>query len=571
MNQELRNYLESIGLSRDASAREAWEFYGRLEGEQRERALSLRGSDAGAGNDDGARGNSGDQGNQGNQPQGNQGNDDGARGDAGTGGSEGDEDPRSSRISEEIRAAERRERQRIEDILRLATEHGIDNDVAQRAISRGLTVDQASREFLASLRGSRQPAQSASGPAVHSRSRDGDRTLDVLQGAVLLREGVAIDNQAFRPQHAAALRGMPRWLTLDINNDERQRAMDLAHQFAQMSLVDICREAVRLDGGRPSYNHDEMIRAAVSGSSLSAIFSAVVNASLLAAYMDAPDTTQGWVAEVDVPNFLPHERSAMGKFGKLSKLPTGAEAEHLDTDDAKETSRIARYAGQFVVDEQDIINDRFGAIESMTPADMGNVAAQLRPDLLYSILLANPAMDSDGVALFHSSHNNIDTNAFNATNLETGIAKMAQQRIKSRPLNIRARYLLVPHDLRFRADIELTSAERRNQAANDSGTRNPLADLGIIAVADDRIGAAGVVDPDSGTSYTGSATNWFLAARPGEAGARTLVVKYRRGTGRVPQIRSFPLTQGRWGIAWDVKHDIGADADDYRGLYKGNS
>ena len=491
MNRELRAYLESIGLSRDASAREAWEFYARLEGEQRERAIALRGNqpprnaeptngtfNGPTANNDGptpAPGVSspgpGD-----------------ARGDAAH--SEGTTGGAAQTDLESVRCAER---QRIQEILRLADEHGIEHDVAQRAIAEGLTVDQASRQFLASLRGSRQPAQSASGPAIHARSREGDRTLDVLQGAMLLREGVAVDNESFRPQHAAALRGMPRWLTLDINNDERQRAMDLAHNFMQMSLVDICREAVRLDGGRPSYNTDEMIRAAVSGSSLSAIFSAVVNASLLAAYMDAPDTTQGWVAEVDVPNFLPHERSAMGKFGKLTKLPSGAEAEHVDTDDAKETSRIARYAGQFVVDEQDIINDRFGALESMTPSEMGNIAAQLRPDLIYAILLANPTMDSDGIALFHANHGNLDANAFSATNLEIGIAKMAQQRIKSRPLNVRARYLIVPHDLRFRADIELTSAERRNQAANDSGTRNPLADLGIIAVADDRIGAAGVL------------------------------------------------------------------------------
>jgi hypothetical protein len=54
---------------------------------------------------------------------------------------------------------------------------------------------------------------------------------------------------------------------------------------------------------------------------------------------------------------------------------------------------------------------------------------------------------------------------------------------------------------------------------------------------------------------------------PGEEGAKTIEVGYRRGTGRAPTIRSFVLDKGQWGLGWDINFDIGAKALDYRGMY----
>lgn len=560
MNKRLRQYLQSIGLAADASVRQAWAFYQGLTGEQRAQAQSLRDQPSepadGNGNDPPARGASDDGAGAGSGDGSGEGNDDGTR--------TGNDDPPAQPNADDIRTQERERIRQIRDLAR----QDVPDEMLNQAINEGWSVERASQAFLQAIRDGSPPA-AGGGVGIHVRG-EADRSVDVLQAAVMLREGAPIDRQ-FSRRATRYLAGVPAWLTQDVNHDERQRVMDFAHQYDGMSLVDICREAVRLDGNRASYNNLEMIRAAVSGGSLSAIFSTVVNAQLLASYTDADDTTRGWVAETDVRDFNLDERSGMGKFGGLKKLGVGGKADHGDLSDEKETSRLYRYAKQFIVDEQDIINDRFGAIEQLSPADMGNAAAQLRPDLVYALLLANPNMDSDSTALFHANHANLDTNAFNTANLQTGIAKMAKIRIRNRPLNVRARFLIVPRDLEFSADIELTSAERRNQASTDSGTKNPLLGRGIMLVSDDRIGAAGVTDPDSGTAYTGSATNWFLSARPGENGARTLVVKYLRGTGRVPMIRGFQLTQGQWGVGWDINHDIGVDADDYRGLYKGNS
>lgn len=477
--------------------------------------------------------------------------------------------PTADQIRQEGASLERR---RLARIAELGV--GVSPETVQRAIDEGLDEARFAPLFLQSLRDARPPAVGQAGHVgIHSRGHDTDCNLAALQGALLLREGVALDRPAFEnPRLRSNERHLPDWLRRPVNDTVRQQAMDLAHRFDSLSLVDVCREAVRLDGGRVTHQRDEMIRAAVSGGALTAIFSTAVNAQLLASYVEAPDSTMGWVAEADVPDFKNDERASMGKFGALSKAARGQPANHLDLADSKETSKIARYSGQWVIDEMDIIDDRFGAIENMSPGEMGNSAAALRPDLIYAILLANAALDADSVALFHSTHANLHTNALSATNLEIGIATMGKQRIRGRSINPRPRYLLVPQDLRFSADIYLTSAQRFDGSSTGTagGVKNPLAELGIVAVADDRLGVAGVTDPSSGTAYAGSATNWYLSGRPGEGGAKTLVCKYRRGTGRAPSIRSFALTQGQWGIGFDILLDIGADADDYRALYRGN-
>jgi hypothetical protein len=95
-------------------------------------------------------------------------------------------------------------------------------------------------------------------------------------------------------------------------------------------------------------------------------------------------------------------------------------------------------------------------------------------------------------------------------------------------------------------------------------TLNVLQSEGLTLVVDDRIGVSGVTDPTTNTARTGLDTNWFLSA----GGARTVRVAYRRGTNRQPQLRSFMLDRGQWGMGWDINMDIGAKALDYRGMHK---
>lgn len=464
--------------------------------------------------------------------------------------------------------------ERVRRINELAGDD-VPRETVTRALNEGWDVNRASQEFLTAVRGSRSTLQPPGDPnyrpALHSRSHDADANVRSLGMALMLRENGSM--AANLPAHYCEVLsgGTLRMLPNAAENQELVRAADNAWQFRRMSLVDLCREAVRLDGRTVPHDPEECIRAAVSGSTLSAIFTTNVSAQLMQGWSDAEDTTMGWCSEADVPNFLTNERAEMGKFGQLKKHSRGDTAPHLDTNDRKEEYKLARYSGQFCCDEMDIINDRFGAIEQTSPVDMGLTARQLRPNLVYSILLANAAL-ADTVTLFHATHGNTTTGALTAATLQASITLMGKQRLgrtndaaaKKRPLNIKPRFLIVPQDLAFAAEILLTSAMR--VTGQDAGTKNPLLSRQIQLRVDDRIGANGCWDPVNETTRTGTATNYFLSARPGEEGAKTIEVGYRRGTGRAPQVRPYMLDRGQWGIGWDINLDIGAKALAHQGL-----
>ena len=176
----------------------------------------------------------------------------------------------------------------------------------------------------------------------------------------------------------------------------------MGDRYRGMSMMDLVDECNRIEGRtRTTYDADERIRAAFSGSALSAIFTQNVSAQFLGGYLDAADTTQGWITESDVPNFLQNERAIYGKMGQLEQLGKGGTAADLDTSDWNEVFKIFRYAGKFIVDEQDFINDRFGALEQMCPQDMGLSARQIRPTWSTPRSCSNPTLNQDSQAVFN--------------------------------------------------------------------------------------------------------------------------------------------------------------------------
>lgn len=384
---------------------------------------------------------------------------------------------------------------------------------------------------------------------------------------MLLRCGVSLDHPAYQSQQAVAMR-LPAWMRMGINAEQRQRAMEASYRYAGMSALQLCAEALRLDGRDAPHDRRDMILAAFSGSSLTNIFTTNVNAVLLSTYLETADSTVGWVREKDVADFKVQERPRMEKGPGLVKLPRGSEADHYNRSDLVETYKIARYAKQFVIDEQDIIDDSLGAL-SDAPTEMGLAAARLRPDLVYAILFANAALEADGVALFHTSHNNTNTSAgLAADKLKAGITAIQVQQENGVNLNLVPSHLVVPSTLRFTARELINSAQiiiaGTAGSVTERGVLNTLQGENLTIVADARLDN-GVTDPSTGTTYSGDVNDWFLAAAMGH----TIEVGYLRGTGRAPQTRPFKLDQGRWGIGWDVKMDIGAKALDYKALYRG--
>lgn len=468
------------------------------------------------------------------------------------------------------------ERDRIRQINELGA--GAPADIRERAIAEGTSVPDAAIAFLGAQNAARAKA-STSAPAGIVRDGERDGGTDVLAASLLMRASGENVGALERIRSVAKL-----------SKQDRARAAaelaDKADRFRRISLIDVCREAGRIMGCDVAHGYDpsEMFRTVLladaerfnqrgtSGAAFTGIFTSVASAMMLASYEMYPDTTAGWTSEADLPDFKLTDRVRLATGTGLERVGRGKEANHASYADVLEQYRIARYAKQWVVDEQDIIDDTLGGL-SKVPADMAAQAAQLRPDLVYAIMLANAAL-SDGVVLFHAaSHTNLGTGSTSALSTDSaavGLAAMAKQTENGRSLNLRAGFAIVPQDLRFAAiqTFKSTNVVSNNVTNTPSlyGNINALAGENIQIVSDNRIGVAGVTDPVTGTAYAGTATNWFLAA---EGGRNTIEVGYLRGA-RTPTLRSEPLTRGRWGVGFDIKHDIGAKALDYRGLYKSN-
>ena len=448
------------------------------------------------------------------------------------------------RTAEVLDSVERLRRARRAQIRGEAAGLNLPESVIAQAQDDCADVAEARAMFLRELRSRRSP--SAGAPAIIIHDRQGEATAEVLATGLMLRAGLrVVDPQA-----------------TETTRRRQEQIAEVAHRYRAMSMVDMCGEALRLAGRPVPIARDERIMAAVTTAELGGVFTSVVNAQLVQAYQEAPDSTVGWVSEAEVPDFKTNERHNLGTAPSLKRLPRGGEAKHAGPDEFHEDYKVQRFAEQFAVDEQDMVDDRLNALTE-APRLYGNAARRLRPDLVYSILLANANM-SDGVALFHATHANLTSAALAAGTLQTALTMMSKQTRGGAILNILSRFLIVAQAVRFTARQLVTSSEvRDNTSSLNYGTRNPIQDEQLQIRADARIDS-GVIDPVAETLRAGAATKWFLAAGANEY--PTIEVGYLTGTGRQPTLRSYVLTQGRWGIGFDVKMDIGAKALDWRGL-----
>jgi hypothetical protein len=541
MNERLRKFLETLGLRADASEAEAQEFYAKLNQADKARA------DAAAAGTQPTNPPAGQT-----QPAGSQRSDPPPTPPADGNGRTTPTDP-----EEAARQAVVAERNRVRQLRELAGED-IPEETLRQAIDDGWDLTRASREFLTAVRTNRAAPV---GPAIHSRSQEQNMNARSLAAGFMVAHGI---NDPTRHVMYNGLRSR-------AEGQITEQDADRGDQFRGMSAVDLCRMAAYLDTGRTYWDPDEAIRSAMSGATLNHVFSTNVYARLMEGWNEVADTTS-WCDSEDVPNFLEQEDITLSAEARLKRHPRGGTATDATASDSHETYKIARFTRKFTADEQDILDDRLGAIMRM-PYEMGQAAARLRPDLVYSILLANPALIADAVALFHATHKNLATgadSALSAAALKAAVKAMGSQRQGDVVLNIKPRFLIVPMALSDTAKECLTSTALAKVGTANAVTEympiNILAGENITLVIDDRVGTAGVYDPTTEKIRPGSDTNWFLSA----GGPRTIRVVYRRGTNRQPQLRSFTLDKGQWGIGWDIKHDIGAKAMDFPGMYKAN-
>lgn len=463
------------------------------------------------------------------------------------------------------------ERERINAIDQMS--EGVPAELVSRARSEGWTVEQAGLRFFQAIQrqtpqGVGADAQRGS-PGIHVQR---GMTLETLQVAVLNRHNIQPDSEIFRSEAGRALLGRhdvgAGWICEASRAMENgrpvdgrfARAIDEGYRYRSLSAVDICREVIRMSGRNVPVDREEIIERAMSLSSLNRVFGTAVNARIVGGYISYADSTRGWCAEQDWPDHRSNQPVALNSAKGLKKRASGVQAEHVEFNDAGQTYNVDPYCGQFAIDIVDIRNDQAG-FTGTAPEALGMMAAEVRPNLVYGLILANGTL-SDSIALFSTSRtnsNDISSSALTNANLSAAEQRMAgfvsvASDGSVKPMNMMAGFLIVPRALRQTAIREARSPLLVSGNTTAAGNTNPH--NGEWQIRSDARLDVGFTHPGTGVALAGSTTRWYIVEA---SGMRAISVGYLAGTGRAPIIRSGRFnTPGQYGLWWDVEMPLGA-------------
>lgn len=418
------------------------------------------------------------------------------------------------------------ESQRSADIVDLCTRHGF-ADRAAEYLRAGHSVEKVRGLILDEL-----ATRDASAGGHINRVQAGDDEADKFRGAAsdALLARALIVNPATKSRYV-----------IDGANPTRGLAL---RELARMCLNRI---GVRTDGMSPL----EMVGRAFtqSGSDFPILLEAAMHKSLQAGYALAADTWQSWCAKGTVSDFRAHNRYRVGSLGNLDALTELGEFKNKTIPDGEKASIQAGTKGNIInLSRQAIINDDLGAFIGAASM-LGRAAARTVETDAYALLASNPEM-SDGIALFHADHGNLDAaGAPSVTTIGAASDKMAAQTDVSGHdiLDLKPAVFLGNKTYARQADVAVNSTydpdansklQRKNAVYNE---------VGLI------VGTARITD-----------SKWYLFADPSEA--PVIEVAFLEGEDQpfLDQQDGFTVD----GSRWKVRMDYGVGAIDYRGAVR---
>ena len=320
------------------------------------------------------------------------------------------------------------------------------------------------------------------------------------------------------------------------------------------------------------------------GAVVDAALTGEINQNFIDSFRAVPNTLDGILTYQDLENFLGATLISQWQTGRLE--PTAKkEASQFYFALSGTSWGLARYGGQFSLDETDLYNSVSVDLAAVTVKEAAKAAARLLPDLVYSLLLLNPTVMADGLPLFSAQHNNYATGpsssllyqAFTVSGsgsdtivdtpgaLSAALAVIGSQTMTDqdgRPVHLG----LSPTILVCSPAVYSAGRQMARLLRNEDGR-----DLEVRM--ESRLSSSGVVDPATGNLVSsGSNLSWLLAS-PGKLAA-SIVVGGLTGEGLEPAVRVTDLAgpgpyAGMWGKNIDVKLDLAAAVIDFRSLYFG--
>lgn len=342
-----------------------------------------------------------------------------------------------------------------------------------------------------------------------------------------------------------------------------ERALDQSRRLQSMSLVDLAAAALRQDGRHVPHDTQGMLRASLSGGSLTTALSGASDLILQSQWMHSKPTWGSWCAVRTAKNFRTHTSVRPTFGGDLTLLPRGGDVDHgVIGEDATIEWKIARYAKKYAVDEQDIIDDNLSIFQEIVPS-FGIAALRTLADLIYRVLLSNAN------SFFSVGHGNLASGGGSVLQTSSLATAVKNMRLMTDPdgsaIDIVPKVLSVPPELEVTARALLQSAElsRSTQLDDITGgqpTGNPMQSLARLEV-EPRL-SSGVPKSGDLDAVAGSSTGWYLFAGPESV---PFIVAGLNGS-LTPRVETFGLNSDpdSYSVSFRVSMDVGAATGDYR-------
>jgi len=327
----------------------------------------------------------------------------------------------------------------------------------------------------------------------------------------------------------------------------------LMRDFQRMSIVDMARTCVDLEGAKPGrqMSGQEVLGYAMhSTSDFPLLLSDTARKSLSKGYSEENGTHVVWTSEREVPDFKQQSIVSLSEAPDLLEIPEHAEYKSGSFGESAETFAVKTYGRIFGLSRQALINDDLEAFTRL-PASFGAAARRREADLVYE-KLTSAATLSDGQPLFHVSHGNLAAvgAAMSVTTLGAARAAMRVQRgiLGDSYVDPQPRVLLVPVALETAAEVLLSSLD---VARVGGGTQAVEWIRKLVVVADPRLDDV-------------SATAWYLVADKG--GVEGIVRAYLAGEERPFVEDQLEFSRDAWSLK--CRLDVGVGVVDFRAFYK---
>lgn len=336
-------------------------------------------------------------------------------------------------VEAERAAAQKAERERCAEINTICRQFNIDDEMAKRFISDGLTVDKVRAAVLEEL-GKRNQATSVAG-SLEVTADEQDKKRALYRDGFLMRAGITVSKP--------------------VEGSERYRFM---------SMENIARDMLMNQGERNvmAMSQDDLFKRTISTGLLPALFSDITEVSLREGYQAADATYQKWAYIGSVPDFRERKTVRIGLGEEPIKIPENGEFTAATLKEAEQGVKISTYGRSYAYTRESFINDDKDVLTRI-PFMLGKK---------YPLLINRMSYEALNGGVYTQNVNLGTAAAISTASLAEAMTMLrkTQDPLSGEYLRIRPRYLVVPVALEATAAQLLRSTA--DPSANNSGVTN---------------------------------------------------------------------------------------------------